>query len=80
MFNLHSKDDLFHPSEDKPYLCEYRHEGATWSVEIHASSFEDAENRLKALSRGKVLGEIKLTIPVMPGWFAKAVSKLLCGV
>lgn len=48
----------------KTYLCDYQYEGSTWSVEISATSFEDAENRLKALNHGEIVGELKLSVPI----------------
>lgn len=51
-------------NEYKVYLCDYQHQGHKWSVEISAVSFEDAEQRLKALKYGKIVGELKLSIPV----------------
>lgn len=48
----------------KIYLCDYQYEGHTWSIEIHATSFEDATKRLNALRYGEVVGELKLSIPI----------------
>jgi hypothetical protein len=45
-------------------LCDYQYDGHNWSIEIPATSFEDAHNRLEALSKGKIAGELKLSIPV----------------
>ncbi len=53
-----------YPNNYKTYLCSYVYEGKSWSVEIKATSFEDAENRLKALAKGKVEMEVVLTIPI----------------
>lgn len=61
-------------SEEKTYLCDYQYEGALWSVEIVASSFEDAERRLRALGRGKVAGEVQLVIPVPTKWTTRLVE------
>lgn len=47
---------------EKPYLCDYVHNGVNWSFEIYASSFEDAEKRLKAIAHGNVLGVVKAKI------------------
>jgi hypothetical protein len=57
----------------KTYLCSYIYEGKSWSVEIKAVSFEDAEKRLKALSRGKVDIELVATIliPIHEKWTTK---------
>jgi hypothetical protein len=48
----------------KIYLCDYQYDGYKWSIEIPATSFEDAEKRLKALRYGEVVGELKLSIPI----------------
>jgi hypothetical protein len=58
-------------SEEKTYLCDYSYAGSRWAVEIVATSFEDAEARLRALSRGTVAGEIKAIIPISPTWIDK---------
>lgn len=52
------------------YLCDYQYDGHKWSVEIPATSFEDAQNRLKALSKGEIVGHLKLAIsvPFKQGW------------
>jgi len=51
-------------SEYKIYLCDYHYEGHKWSIEISATSFEEARNRLKALRHGEIVGELKLSIPI----------------
>lgn len=56
----------------RDYLCEYSYEGKRWSLTIMAASQDDAEARLKRLAYGKVIGELKATIPVKYGWIAKA--------
>ena len=38
------------------YAIEYRHEGATWAVDIWAESFADAEARIDQLQRAKLKG------------------------
>ena len=53
----------------KTYLCDYRYEGNVYSVEICATSFEDAEARRKALSHGKIIGVLKMNIPVNESWY-----------
>lgn len=55
----------------KPFLVEYTHEGSKWSLAIHATSFEDAQQRLWAIQFGNVLGEIAAEIPARLGVFAK---------
>ena len=54
-------------SDYKTYLCEYQHDGASWVVEVPASSFKDAERRLHKMPFGKVLGEKMLAIPAATG-------------
>lgn len=54
-------------SECKIYLCDYQYKGHKWSIEIPASSFKDAEQRLNALRtlrNGEIVGELKLSIPI----------------
>lgn len=46
------------------YLCEYEYQGYKWEAYIDATSFENAEARLRCLGRGKVLGGPVYTIPV----------------
>lgn len=61
---------------EKKYLCEYRYRGERWSIHLYASSFEEAEYRLQALSQGKVLGESKAIIPVKTKPLQKILLKL----
>lgn len=58
-------------SEHKYYTCEYSYEGRRWSIELPATSWEDAEARLKRLAYGKVLGELKAIVPYELGWLAR---------
>lgn len=60
-------------NSNKPrnYLCEYSYQGSRWSIEIAASSLEDAEARLRQLAGGKVLGVTQAVIPVEFGWVAR---------
>ena len=66
--------------ESKTYLCDYKYEGATWSIEIKATSFEDAQKRLRALVRGEIVGELKFSIPVplKESWVNK-IRKFIAG-
>lgn len=58
------------PNEEfEIYLCDYRYEGKIYSVEICATSFEDAEARRRALSHGKIIGVLKMSIPVNESWY-----------
>jgi hypothetical protein len=63
-------------AEQKYYLCDYWHEGEQWCIEIPAYSWEDAQKRLRSLSQGKVVGEIRLTVPAHFGWLAKLLAWL----
>ena len=58
----------------KTYLFEYRHNGATWTVEIPAYSEEDAQERIAKLQHAKFLGTLHMKLPVELGIFAR----LLC--
>lgn len=48
----------------KIYLCDYQYDGHKWSIEISATSLEDATKRLSALRYGEIVGELKLSIPI----------------
>jgi len=68
-------------SKYKTYLCDYQFKGKTWSVQLKATSFNEAEERVQALSKGKIVGELMLTIPfpVKDSWvqaFLKRLKKL----
>uniref|UniRef100_A0A832H5H6 Uncharacterized protein n=1 Tax=Oscillatoriales cyanobacterium SpSt-402 TaxID=2282168 RepID=A0A832H5H6_9CYAN len=55
----------------KTFICEYRFNNPRWGFEIKAASLEEAEQRLRSLSQGRVLGELKAVIPYQLGWLAK---------
>lgn len=45
------------------FLCEYWHDGAHWSIQFPAPSFEDAATRVKQIGlTGKVLGKVECVI------------------
>lgn len=46
------------------HLIEYDYQGSTWMIEIQATSWADAEARLKALRLGKVFGSDALQVKV----------------
>lgn len=52
------------------YLCSYRYNNRQWSFDLKATSFEDAETRLKAIGYGSVDGvvEMKIPVPVRSDW------------
>ncbi|TXC63910.1 hypothetical protein [Sphingosinicella ginsenosidimutans] len=48
----------------KTYLLSYNYQGAQWSAEIKAASFDDARSRLRSLGlNGQVDGELIARIP-----------------
>lgn len=47
----------------KTYLFEYYHDGASWSLEICAPSYEDAVERLKKLPLARYSGTLEMAIP-----------------
>jgi hypothetical protein len=55
------------------HLFEYRHDGATWTVEIPAQSEHDAKERLARLQGAKYLGTLQMKIPVELGLFARII-------
>lgn len=52
------------PIETQIYLCNYFYQGQTWSVEIHATSLKDAEQRINAIGKGRVIGQLVCNIPL----------------
>jgi hypothetical protein len=63
--------------EFKRYLFEYRHDNSEWALEIHATSPQDAQARLRALAWAHYKGEIKLTIHIPSGGFFLRIAHLL---
>jgi hypothetical protein len=61
--------------EWKTYLFEYRHDGATWTVEIPARSEEDAKERIAKLQYATLLGTVHLKLPMKLGIFARLVHR-----
>jgi len=55
------------------HLFEYRHDGALWSLEVKATSAEDARERLLLAANGRHLGTLQMKIPVELGVFAKLI-------
>jgi hypothetical protein len=41
------------------YMCVYTFKGQKWSIDIYAESWEEAEERLKAISKGTIEGKLK---------------------
>ncbi len=55
----------------RQFLLEYFHDGAWWTVTIHATSFEDAQARVEQLRYAKVLGTVEMKVPAKFGLFAR---------
>jgi hypothetical protein len=53
------------------HLFQYSHRSATWSIEIEASSEQDALERLEQLQHARYLGVLKAKLPVELGIFAR---------
>lgn len=61
----------------KTYLVDYRYDGAEWSLEIKATSYDDAMSRLRrAAHYGTVAGELQMKIPAVAG--AGLLTRLIC--
>ena len=59
------------------YLVDYHYAGATWTIEIPATSARDAMFRLRhAATHGAVAGELMMTIPAVPS--AGLLTRLIC--
>ncbi|GFE72324.1 hypothetical protein [Chroococcus sp. FPU101] len=59
MNNTHQIDN----TDFSKYLCEYKHGNKKQGFEIFATSFEDAQERLKSIgSNGEVKGELFYTL------------------
>ena len=67
--------------EFRLWECSYRHLGKAWSLELWATSYEDAKERLNQIYFGKVEGMIYGKVPYRLGWFAKFYCWIrnLCG-
>lgn len=64
----------------KRYTISYYFNGKKWLSEVYANSFEEAQEKLKAMSQGSVDGEIHLSIyvPVKEkSWCARLITRLL---
>lgn len=55
----------------KTYLFSYRHNGAEWSLEIPATSPDDAKARLAKLPNARFDGELVAEVPSAFGWLAR---------
>jgi hypothetical protein len=43
---------------------DYNYQGERWCIELPADSWEDAQERLRRLAYGQVVGEVKAVIPI----------------
>lgn len=59
--------------EFRTYLFDYSHAGASWGLQIKASSPEDAKARLARLAYATYKGEIVATVPGFTATPARAV-------
>lgn len=53
------------------HLFEYRHEGATWVIEVDATSRDDAWQRVCRLQEGTYLGTVQKVVPANLGLFVR---------
>lgn len=59
------------------YLVDYNFNGGKWSLEIRATSEQDAMDRVRrAAAYGTVAGELMMTIPAAPG--GGLLTRLIC--
>jgi len=60
----------------RPYLCGYGYGGAQWSIEVMATSADDAESRLRAIGAwGRVDGErmLRISLPCPTSWWERLI-------
>ena len=65
--------------EMKRYAISYNFKGSRWSSEVYASSFEEAKEKVKAMSQAIVDGEINYSIyiPVKEkSWLARLIIRI----
>jgi hypothetical protein len=53
------------------FLFEYHHDGSQWTIEIPATSEEDAIERLNKLPLARYIGTLEMKVPVQLGLFAR---------
>ena len=53
---MSNNSNLFSSEGYDTYLCSYDYDGRRWSVDFPATSFHDAQKRLKAMAKGTVDG------------------------
>lgn len=54
-------------SDFETYICSYRHQGVDWTLEVKASSFEDARERLKQIGAWGRVDGVKVMTMSVPG-------------
>jgi hypothetical protein len=59
-------------SDYEKFICDYLFEGNLWSVHIYAKSFDEANQRIRKIADGKIIGISKAEIPYQLGWIAKS--------
>ena len=65
--------------EMKRYAISYNFKGSRWSSEVYASSFEEAKEKVKAMSQAIVDGEMhySIYIPVKEkSWLARLIIRI----
>lgn len=66
--------------EMKRYAISYNFKGSRWSSEVYASSFEEAKEKVKAMSQATVDGVIhhSIYIPVKEkSWLARLIVSIV---
>lgn len=66
--------------EMKRYAVSYYFKGSNWATEVYAHSFEEAEEKVKAMSLATVDGEIhhSIYLPIKEkSWLARLITRLL---
>ena len=71
-----SSDDIETQEKKKIYLVRYNYKGTPRILEVWASSFEDARERLKVVPFGTVMGELDSDVEI-PKPFHPVVHGLL---
>jgi hypothetical protein len=61
-------------SDSKVFLFRYYHQGSWYVFEIHATSMDDAQQRIKKLPLAQPMGELMAKIPASAG----ALVRCLC--
>ncbi|HDR1501821.1 TPA: hypothetical protein QB448_002252 [Pasteurella multocida] len=62
--------------EMKRYVISYYFKGSKWATEVYAHSFEEAQEKVKAMSQATVDGEIHLSVYIPENPLSK-IAKLI---